>query len=95
MAKTIFKYPLLAADRQVIAMPEGAELLCVDSQHGRPCLWAIVDPDFPSESRPIEIRGTGHLLGDVGAYVGTFFLEDGDLVFHVFDGVKRKKHGLN
>lgn len=46
--KTIYKYPLDVTDRQVIAMPEDAEILTVQVQNGKPMLWAVVDPNKES-----------------------------------------------
>ena len=85
---TIWKFSLPVADRCVLSMPAGARVLCVQTQDGYPCIWAMVDPDKPNESRLFMVRGTGHEMGDaVGMpYIGTFQMEQGQLVFHVFDG---------
>ena len=83
---TIYKYPLIIDDRQIIQMPSDAVLLCVQVQRGIPCLWARVDEDNAAESRVILTRGTGHAAAGVGDYVGTYQIEGGQLVFHVFDG---------
>ena len=87
--KTIWKYTLEAEDTQTILMPEGAQLLCVQSQKGQPCLWALIEEQNKLlVPRKIIIHGTGHRADDANAvnYVGTFQLRDGLLVFHVFDG---------
>ena len=44
-------------------MPQGAEILTAQYQHGVICLWARVDPEKASESRWFQIYGTGHEIG--------------------------------
>lgn len=90
MTSEIWKFPLSAptADSVAIMMPVGAEVLCVQVQHGRPCIWARVNPDAVFFARRFCVFGTGHSIPpDDGRlrYVGTFQLEDGQLVFHLFE----------
>ncbi len=87
--QTIHKYRLSAGSDTAVMMPEGADVLTVQMQHGRPCLWAVVDLEAPLERRHFLTYGTGHPLseglgGDL-TYVGTYQMEDGALVFHVFE----------
>ena len=89
--KTIWKFPLQSIDRQSVQMPQGAEILTVQTQRGQPCLWAIVDDVAPMERRVLEIFGTGHEIHEEmeteRKYIGTFQLMSGDLVFHVFERI--------
>lgn len=87
MAETIWKFPLPILDEPRVPMPRGAVLLTVAAIRDEPFVWAIVDPDAPLVDRELSVRGTGHELGEVGGYIGTFTLADGHLVFHVFDAV--------
>ncbi len=89
--KTIYKYQLEIEDSQVVQMPLDAEILKVDTQKAHPCLWAMVETDHVLEDRIIQIRGTGHpAIGLTKEdYLGTFIMLGGDLVFHVFEGVKK------
>ncbi len=85
---TIWKYPLLLADLQTVQMPAGAKPLCVQVQDSGPCLWALVN-EHEETQVDFEVRtvGTGHPLttGEALAkYVGTYQLDGGRLVFHVF-----------
>ena len=82
--KTIWKFPMPAASIR-LRMPVGAEILCVQMQHGVPCFWAIVDPEAERENREFFVLGTGQELGEVGKYLGTFQLQGGDIVFHLFE----------
>jgi hypothetical protein len=83
--KTIWKYQIPVADTFHLMMPEGAQVLTVQMQGGVPTLWCVVEPDAPQEQRWFEMRGTGHLVGEVGDYIATIQLHGGALVFHVFN----------
>jgi len=87
--KKIFKYPLEIKDKQVIAMPDNAEILCVQMQAGTPCLWALVDPEEERVNRTILTFGTGHPIDekeeDILYYIDTYQHLNGTLVFHVFE----------
>ena len=85
---TIWKFPLDAEDVIELDMPEGAEALHVSTQYGNPCLWARVDPKAPTEKRRFRFAGTGHpLTDDVGRHIGSWLMQGGALVFHLFEMV--------
>lgn len=56
----------------------------------RPMLWALVDAHGSPEARTFRTVGTGRdLVEDVPLrYVGTYQLDGGALVFHVFEEVR-------
>lgn len=86
--KKIFKYPLEVEDKQVVMMPVDAQILCIQVQHGTPCIWALVDPALAaSQERTLLTFGTGHELptGLELSYIGTYLVHGGNLVFHVFE----------
>lgn len=89
MRKAIWKYVLDTTDHQAVEMPVGAEILTVQTQYNKPCMWALVDPSAEEEKRYFEIFGTGHDVNyDMGVnrkYIGTYQLDKGTLVFHVFE----------
>ena len=85
MIQTIYKYPLRIDDKQAVSMPKGAQILSVQMQHGRPCLWALVNPVLAVEERTVLIRGTGHDAPGVGRYISTFQMQGRALVFHAFE----------
>lgn len=87
MARTVWKFPLKFQDVSLVMMPRGATVLHVDVQDGVPCLRALVDPGQPGEARPFAICGTGHPAPDEteGSHVGTFLIDGGAFVFHVFE----------
>ena len=84
-ASTIWKFPLPIGDEVSVAMPEGAKVLTVAAVGEAPFVWVLVDVSAPTVERRFAVRGTGHPLGDVGDYLGTFMLASGGLVFHVFE----------
>ena len=86
----IYKYQLEVTDTQIISIPAGSDLLCVQSQNGVPCLWAVVNPKIKVfEQVEIIIHGTGHdVFDNIGQYLGTFQLMNGSFVGHCFKGLK-------
>lgn len=87
--KTVFKYPLpLTNDVQTVNMPVDFKILTLQMQHGVPTIWALVDDnDPPVVSRRFRTIGTGHQFRDSAefpVYVGTFQVEGGMFIFHVF-----------
>lgn len=86
MTQVIWK-ARLGTDGEV-SMPKGAEILTVQTQHEIPCLWFKCDPSAEIETRKFSIIGTGHpITVDEGEYIGTFQVNDGAFVFHLFEDV--------
>ena len=83
----VYKYVLPPlADRVTLMMPAGAEPLSVMVQGNKICIWARVNLWRSPVETTFRIAGTGHdLEEDVGNHVGSFQLENGALVFHVFE----------
>ena len=83
--KEIWKFTLKVTDDQSIAMPKGAKILSAQEQYGKPCIWAIVDPDAEEETRKFRIFGTGHpfdLDESSAEFIGTG--QCVGLVWHIF-----------
>jgi hypothetical protein len=90
MTWTIWKASLQVQDMQVVDMPRGAQILYVREQGGVPCVWFWCDTKQPKEPRLIATIGTGHdapIPGE-GRYLGSYFVRDGQYVFHVFEPIK-------
>ncbi len=83
---SIYKYELAKVDEQRVALPHTAKILCVQVQRGIPCAWAEVDTAFQVSERIFYTYGTGHPIPEdrMQTYVGTYQLEGGALVFHVY-----------
>jgi hypothetical protein len=90
MNKTIWKFELETTDIQEKWLPVGAEILCIQTQNGKPCIWAIVEPVNELELRKFEIFGTGFIMEEATnrKYIGTYQLGNGQLVFHCFELIK-------
>ena len=86
--KTIYKYLLKVEDYQMIIMPRSAQILTVQAQREKPCIWALIETDNEPEERYFRMAGTGHSISSKAKllrFVGTFQIMNGDLVFHVFE----------
>lgn len=93
MTKKIWKYPLdMITDEFTLEMPEGAILLSFKVQKGVPTLWALVNPDNKFEKRYFRLVGTGHSIEDDNLkYIDSVHLNQGNLIFHLFEAIKIKK----
>jgi hypothetical protein len=89
--QTIWKYDVPAISRggcSRISMPVGAKVLSVQVQGTTPVMWASVDPAAPKKDRFFQIVGTGWNFDPSGLeFVGTFQIDGGSLVFHLFERV--------
>ena len=84
--KTVWKYQLKDQVNHVLYMPENAQILEVENQHGILCLWALVDTRKKYEHRKIIIRGTGHPIEhDNIKFISTFQVDNGNFIFHAFE----------
>lgn len=87
MAHTIWKFELETTDIQRIEMPVGAEILCIQTQFEKPCIWALIVQKDLVQKRTFEIFGTGHPIPENAKrkYVGSYQLSGGNMVFHCFE----------
>ena len=92
MTRTVFKYPIPIPieDTFTLDLPVGAEVLtCADQvRHATNVnlmLWALVDPDAPTEPRTFRLAGTGHRIDGEARYIATALLMGGALVLHLFE----------
>ncbi len=87
--KSIRKYQLQPRMKQKIEMPEGAQILTVQTQVTSVCLWAMVNTKAPKEKRTIHIVSTDknvdHIHDKGMTYIGTAQIELGNIVCHVFE----------
>lgn len=85
----IYKYPLEMKPVQEVEMPHGAQIIHVAAQYEIPCLWAIVDPNSPTEKRVIGMATTGAHFPEgelsAGLHLGSFMLAGGKFVGHLFE----------
>lgn len=85
--KTIVKFELTANRLQAVPIPFGGQILTVQTKgDNAPLLWALVDPEMPPQERHLVIYTTNTAIpNDPGRYIGTFFIYDGALEFHLFE----------
>lgn len=85
VAYSIFKYQI-GLGLSEVSMPKGARILSLKTQRGRPCIWALVDPQAPVVQRRLAVYGTGFdVPAEPGRFVDTFLMEHDNFVFHLFD----------
>ena len=74
--KAIWKYELRIDDETILEIPSEAQILDVQVQYGKPCIWVLVDPESTSnEVRQFHTYGIGHKHEDIsGTYIGTYQL---------------------
>lgn len=85
---TVHKHIFPINDEFWLSLPEDAKILKVDVQHNIPTLWEIHKTDNTLyRDRKFRIVGTGHpiLDGQTLSHIATFFMHDGDLVWHLFE----------
>lgn len=87
----IYKYPLPLPQRVLmrIEMPRNSRILSVQVQHEIPQIWALVDLTYRLVKHYFFVAETGQYVDEKvcagSTYVGTFQLNGGDSVFHLFD----------
>lgn len=85
--RTIYKYELEIVDSQTLMLPIAFEVLTVEAQQDRLCLWAMVDPE-EKELSPVTImiKGTGHKITD-DEWANFYYLKSvhtPPFVWHIF-----------
>ena len=87
--RAIYKYLIPVQNEFEIPMPVSSEVLAVQVQHGVPCIWCLLNPGNATKNRKFRIYPTGFEIPDkyidAMRYVGTFQLEEGDFIGHLFE----------
>lgn len=86
--KRIFKYTIPVEGIFPLELPQGAKILTVQEQRGKPQIWVLVDPDSSAEIREFRMVGTGHPIDEdkeTLEYIGTFKLFGGNFIGHLFE----------
>ena len=89
--KTIYKHIVEPITIQVCKLPADAEILSVQVQENRVCIWFLCDPTNPEENRFIEIVSTGEKIHETlnvkRIFIGTVQMHS--YVFHIFERVQK------
>ncbi len=85
--KTIWKYELVTDCKNVLQIPVGGKILSLQTRREIPCIWILVDIEEAFEIRTFYFYGTGQVISGMErlTYIGTSSLQDGSLVFHLFE----------
>lgn len=84
--RVICKYSVPIEQFFSLDIPAGGRILTVQTQNNKPRLWVLVTPFKPLETRHFHIIGTGSTsLEENSDYVGTFQINDGSFVGHLFE----------
>lgn len=89
--KVVHKYRIGDGEEFTLHAPRGAEFLSVQVQGPDVQVWARVDPEAEKVLFKFAVVGTGHYLKPFACsapFIGTFQLQGGALVFHLFGGVE-------
>jgi len=82
--KVIYKQTLVLVERQRVAIPREARILCVQVQREDICIWYETDDlEKANYDRGIAIAGTGHKVPGGSVYLGT--VQIGAFVWHVYE----------
>ena len=83
--QTIWKFPVSERNFS-LNIPEGAQILSVQAQGNKGQMWVLVDPQARKETRVFWAINTGDPLpkGNL-KYIGTYQLDKGNYVLHVFE----------
>ena len=86
--KEIWKFSFNPTELATVSIPKGAQVLSAGVQGVMLCIWAEVDIGADRVLHGFAIRGTGHPTDNLPSdarFLNTVFMEEGALVFHVFD----------
>ena len=87
----ILKYPLEIAVQQVVHLPAEAQVLSIEAQHNRLCMWALCEDAAFRQTKAVEVVMI--MTGDPGVpediltthhFMGTKMRSNGGFVAHVF-----------
>jgi hypothetical protein len=86
MSRTIWRFPIPAKSEFELELPQGARVVHVGCKDDAPDMWVLLDKDAEPELRGFLVLATGERVPDRSRdYLGTFFTDDGQLVWHLFD----------
>ncbi len=86
--KIIYKYPIGPEGECTVMMPRGAKVLSYQNQEETACIWALVDPDEPTQPKRFYLVGTGYEMQynpSALRFIGTALFQGGIYVNHLFE----------
>lgn len=87
MKRTIWKSEIPVTESFELKLPMAAKILCVQVQSNKPCIWVLVMPGNTDVVRRFRVFSTGapYDIANTNRYVGTFQLNNGAFVGHLFE----------
>lgn len=85
---TIHKFTLPNQKYFSLKMPQGAKILTVQEQYGKPQIWALVNTKMARETRNFRLVATGNPIEEAEEllnYIGTFHLKGIGVTCHLFE----------
>lgn len=84
MHKVVWKFEV--PDYGIINLPSKSEILKVDVQHGKVCMWVLCTPTTACVQRTFGVYPTGYNVNESKMeHIGSVIMHNGDLVLHVFE----------
>lgn len=92
MHDRIFKYDLNLVSKQHMSIPKGGNILCVQVEREKLCLFAVVDTKEKNEVRTLEVIGTGQAFRPLNPDERRDHLDTvihSGMVWHIFEIVNK------
>ena len=88
MRKVVYKYPISLSSDFSMTLPQGHKVIRVFTQYDiYATMWLEVDPDSPAVSFKFATIPTGYEIPNGYVYQGTFELDRGDYIGHLYQNV--------
>lgn len=81
---TVYKFNLAVQGKTTITTDKHHVILSVASQRNNPVIWIEENTDGPRIDITFWTYMTGESQSVLGEYIGTFQLDDGDYIGHVY-----------
>lgn len=82
--RTVWKHTLGPGPITTIDVTCGARIVHVDVQLDLPRVWVDLDPEAHAQQQRVWIVGTGGAVPEGAEHVGSFLVDGGMFVFHVY-----------
>lgn len=82
--RRIHKYPITEGFMRRVSIKGVVKVLHVAAQNGTPCIWVEFEEN-DNVVRSYQVLPTGGYPEAGARHVGSFLMDDGDLVWHVYE----------
>lgn len=82
--RTIHKYSININEETILSLPANVEILSAGLDgRGHPSMWALLNPNDPTEKKTFVVKGTGSTIENNLWYVKTF--KQTPFIWHLFE----------